>query len=445
MTGNDVLAALYEITDPLARTELLVEAVQLGLHDPLYYVPIESAHGPHRATFLVSAQPLKFAGVRVTVSARAQQRIADAIGAHLPTPKLLQLMHEQAQIRVAPFTRANLAGMSSTEAMVEASAVIDDRIRRAVASGAPPDGLLSMCGKSWVMTQLARLYRNLCANMGLASNPPPGAPVDWIQLPQKGPDKAHNLDHVDYSQLCWLVFGSCVVDGETVRVETVATDSTLCQLLSNEGTISMRLDLPDASSDAPTLTELPPVDWQAIEAKRILPMHYRPDLIRRPDLVVIHATQGAEVSYGAENTMSWFRTGPFPHGPASVHWTVDNDSIVAGAPENTVAYGARGANHDGIHIEICGKSEQGFGGWNDAYSQAALQRAAQVTARALQTWDLPLRWVPASDLRANYRGVQGITSHVSVSKGRRESTHTDPGPAFPVVRFLRLVEKAMCV
>jgi hypothetical protein len=142
--------------------------------------------------------------------------------------------------------------------------------------------------------------------------------------------------------------------------------------------------------------------------------------------------------------MRWFKTGPFPNGPASVHWTVDNDSIVAGAPENVVAYGARGANHDGIHVEICGKSEQGFGGWNDAYSQAALTRAAQVTAHALQTWNLPLRWVPASELRASYRGVQGITSHVNVSRGRKESTHTDPGPAFPVLRFLRLVEKAMC-
>lgn len=99
-TRSDVLAALAEITDPAAREQLLVEAVQLGLHDPIYFATVATAWGPHKASLIVGARPLSFDGVFVPVTARAQLRIADALRCVLPTPKILRLMHELSLIHI---------------------------------------------------------------------------------------------------------------------------------------------------------------------------------------------------------------------------------------------------------------------------------------------------------------------------------------------------------
>ena len=440
MTGADVLAALYEITDPNARDQLLVEAVQLGLHDPLRWAEVESRHGPRVATFRVALDPLRIAGKRVSVSARTQQRIADALGCSLPTPKLLRLRNDSAKVRVRPFTRTTV-GMSSAEAMVEASDEIDRRVAAAIADGAPEDGLRTLCSKSWVITRLGLDWRAKVQNMGLAELAPEGAPVHWIQLPQ-GYDKAHDLLHHDYSQACELLLGSCTVDGEDMLVEDVAKHPLLWPLLCDDGPLhGMRLDVPYAEASAPELPAPLEVDWDAVP--RFEPLFYGKDRALEPSLVVIHATQGKEARGAAAATMRWFATGPFPNGPASVHFCVDDSAIVAGVPTDRVAYGAKGANHDGVHVEIVGFSEQGAAGWSDAYSDAALLRAAAVVARELRRSSIPLRWVTAAELRASYRGVRGIATHASVSRGRRESTHTDPGPAFPALRFLRMVEAAL--
>ena len=49
-----------------------------------------------------------------------------------------------------------------------------------------------------------------------------------------------------------------------------------------------------------------------------------------------------------------------------------------------------------------------------------------------------MRWLVADDLVA---GRRGITGHVEVSRAYR-SDHWDPGPGFPIERFLDDVRKA---
>jgi hypothetical protein len=52
---------------------------------------------------------------------------------------------------------------------------------------------------------------------------------------------------------------------------------------------------------------------------------------------------------------------------------------------------------------------------------------------------IPVRWVRAVGL---LRGARGITGHAEVSRAFHKSDHWDPGPAFPVERFVELVRAA---
>ena len=65
-----------------------------------------------------------------------------------------------------------------------------------------------------------------------------------------------------------------------------------------------------------------------------------------------------------------------------------------------------------------------------------LERAAGLTADVCTRHHIPVRWLRAVGLR---RHLPGITGHVEVSKAFGRSDHWDPGPDFPVERFLRLV------
>jgi hypothetical protein len=68
-----------------------------------------------------------------------------------------------------------------------------------------------------------------------------------------------------------------------------------------------------------------------------------------------------------------------------------------------------------------------------------LGRAATLVADVCRRRVIPVRWLVASDLLA---GRHGITGHVEVSKAYGKSDHWDPGPGFPVERFLGLVRAA---
>ena len=52
---------------------------------------------------------------------------------------------------------------------------------------------------------------------------------------------------------------------------------------------------------------------------------------------------------------------------------------------------------------------------------------------------IPVRWLSADDLLV---GRRGVTGHAEVSKAYGKSDHWDPGPAFPVERFLDQVRRA---
>jgi N-acetyl-anhydromuramyl-L-alanine amidase AmpD len=124
----------------------------------------------------------------------------------------------------------------------------------------------------------------------------------------------------------------------------------------------------------------------------------------------------------------------------SAHYCVDNDSVVQCVRDEDVAWHAPGANHDGIGIEHAGRARQSGRDWSDAYSTAMLERSAALAAELCRRHAIPVTWLYPADLKA---GKRGITTHKAVSDAFGRSSHWDPGPGFPVERYLGLVRSKL--
>ena len=164
--------------------------------------------------------------------------------------------------------------------------------------------------------------------------------------------------------------------------------------------------------------------------------HRTPAEARTISVVVIHTMEIAEREGAARACAAWFAS---PSSEVSAHYCVDADTTIQCVREDDIAWHARGGNTNSVGIELAGFAGQDGLGWSDAYSQAVLDRAAELTAQVCARHGLPIRRIRASELVA---GRRGITGHADVSAAFRKSDHWDPGPAFPWSRFLRLVRLA---
>ena len=151
------------------------------------------------------------------------------------------------------------------------------------------------------------------------------------------------------------------------------------------------------------------------------------------DVVVMHTMEISERPDAAEICARWFAT---PVSRVSAHYCVDVNSIVQCVREKDIAWHARGANTSSVGVELAGFARQTSAEWGDGYSTALLERAAPLVADVCRRKRIPIRWLVADDLVA---GRRGITGHSEVSKAYRKSDHWDPGPGFPIERFLALV------
>ncbi len=155
--------------------------------------------------------------------------------------------------------------------------------------------------------------------------------------------------------------------------------------------------------------------------------------------IVLHSIECAEASTAAENTAKWFagRLGVAPR--TSAHACVDDDSIVQCVPWERIAWHAPGCNKQGIGIEHAGWARQTPEQWRDDYSRRMLQRSAWLVARLCAQFQIPVVFVDAGGL---VLGEAGITTHAEVTRAFGKSDHTDPGVAFPMTDYLRLVRSA---
>jgi len=224
-----------------ARDAYILDAVQRGDANVSWGV-VRSSYAGHEGEFRVFADALKVHGVRVTLTAAGQQRVADAMGCMLLTLKLSDLIWAQRQATLPPLTmsatQADLMVMSTVARMVEYSRKIDAAI---AALATPPEGIVSTVGKHWVIDDalLLAVHKGKAANYGWHNSKmgPPcatsagGSGCHVLQ----GPGYAHNLMHTDYSQNCVLVSRDCSVDGAPSDLMKVLQDPVLSFLASHKG------------------------------------------------------------------------------------------------------------------------------------------------------------------------------------------------------------------
>ena len=156
-----------------------------------------------------------------------------------------------------------------------------------------------------------------------------------------------------------------------------------------------------------------------------------PTTERRPRLIVIHCTEDQETAGSARAVARYFQA---PSRPGSAHYVVDPVEVIECVRLEDIAWGAWGANRDGIHIEICGLAEQSRQDWEDADSTAAIARAAKLVAALCRRFGIPAIKLEAVDLLA---GRSGICGHDTVSEAwPGHGDHWDPGPGFPWDRLM---------
>ncbi|EYF01390.1 hypothetical protein [Chondromyces apiculatus] len=212
------------------REDAILQAVRDARTTQTTWVEVVSKHKEHELVLFVSADALRVGdeqgSVRVSVSARTAQRIADLLGCVLPTTKVCDLIWEQAAVKLKPCIQKPDGAMGYTSRMIQHHTKVE-------AAYAGRQGLIENVGKHWVLTNRLAGTRNVSANYGWYDEAAPrkfGAHKMWQTL-----GLAHNLDHVDYSQVMRLVQRCCLVNGEERDLTEVMVDRTLAPLVSSEG------------------------------------------------------------------------------------------------------------------------------------------------------------------------------------------------------------------
>jgi N-acetyl-anhydromuramyl-L-alanine amidase AmpD len=230
--GSEFAAELPE--EPTSeREERIVQAVLEGLHMPLLWLELPIRIGNDECTFFVLDDAVRIGcpgdAFRVNVTAAGQQRIADGLGASLPTPELVEAAYDQG-IKLSPCCQTPDARMANTSRMLRHSREVDDKI------GGRSGLVAGNVGKHWVLHE--RLKGLLVSGAQGAVN------FGWFKSkvrpyqPIQTPGFRHNVAHVDYSQICWLVRKDVVLNGTRTTLEAVLTHPTQYRLAS-----SMRLSL----------------------------------------------------------------------------------------------------------------------------------------------------------------------------------------------------------
>jgi hypothetical protein len=209
----------FPATHSREREELIVQAVARGALDPPEWTTITSNYKGRRAQIQVTTDALTILGVRFDVTAEGAQRIADQLHAILPTPRILQLVWEQAAVRIDPCTLPPDEKMASTARMIQHSDCVDRRIGGRA-------GMVANEGKHWVLSNRIAGKDNLAANYG------------WFirgRRPVQTVGTRHDTAHTDYSQILRLVKPIINVDGRDIDIRHVGRSPELWGLVSDEG------------------------------------------------------------------------------------------------------------------------------------------------------------------------------------------------------------------
>jgi hypothetical protein len=182
---------------------------------------------------------LKIDGVRVPVSALTQQIIANKFGCLLPTAKISDLIYLLSNVKLTPTTRP---------ISTKKSDILDNHSKiQAKLVNQPNNSLISNVGKDWVIDAswlgkgainhgwqfIGDTFEGISGTNNpalLKFNNQIFKDIQWL-------GRKHNINHLDYSQVCRLVNRSCILNNKVVDLVDVLKDPKLCSIVSHSGPI----------------------------------------------------------------------------------------------------------------------------------------------------------------------------------------------------------------
>lgn len=185
----------------------------------------------HLGVFRVFRDAAKIDGVRITVTARCAQQIADRLHASLTTPAIEDWIYSQSNLRLPVVVEA-LETMSTNKVMISHSRKLD-----ALVGG--ESGLIGNVGKSWSLANGLLTHPGMAMNYGLFTRSSKHLSVTGKFRVIQQPGYRHNLAHYDYIQNLRLISRSCIVDGQTIDLWDVYESPSLSELVSTEGVLKV--------------------------------------------------------------------------------------------------------------------------------------------------------------------------------------------------------------
>lgn len=145
-------------------------------------------------------------------------------------------------------------------------------------------------------------------------------------------------------------------------------------------------------------------------------------------LVAVHTSEGAT------NTASLASYLDQAGVEASYHMLVDDNGVVRYLPDNVAAWAMLSGNHRSLQVCLTGFARWPRSEW--LAHDAMLRNAASVVRVWCQGHNIPTVKLTPNQVGADQRGICG---HWDWTLGKRDGTHTDPGPNFPWDVFIGYV------
>lgn len=229
MRPADFVAA-HEGRDPPAVDAIALEVALRGEFVRWPMVPVKVTHGDLVGEIYVASDYFSLGAeddfLRMPLLPETAQRIADANGWTLPTPKIVDAIWRGAGIRMPPMTTTPDAGMVTLRRFAEHN----QRIQRALEANYPgmwPGRLIAGHKKDVVLTN--ELTRGRVAIYGW--HRPDGSVIQGLNA------HAHSDRYVDYSHGVRFVDGMMRVNGASMSLTSVFASPELAPLVSREGVL----------------------------------------------------------------------------------------------------------------------------------------------------------------------------------------------------------------
>jgi len=232
-TGTQLVEQWRDLS--LDQREARVLETVLGGNVPTWLRPLKPIEipGPRGGTITVFVTPDYLAVgsdddyLLMPMTPATAQRIADAAGAALPTPLLVDAIWASAAVRLTPSPIPPDSTMTTLRVFAAHDATIKTQMRVA---GAIAGALVAGHKKDVVISREVGSSPGHVAIYGW--HEPDGSPIQPLYL-------GHTDDWVDYSHGVRLVHREILVDGEPMDLWNALVDPVLAPALSSEGVIEV--------------------------------------------------------------------------------------------------------------------------------------------------------------------------------------------------------------